>query len=371
MSKKVKKFSLGAVVFLCILAIVVGFASGFVGYALVTLSHDSDIYVSGDLSFHFLELGNANTGDCTLVKVGDTEVLIDAGSKTSSVPTIRKYLDNYVEDGVIEYVIVTHAHEDHYAGFATSETADSLFDIYEVTTIIDFAQITSGKADQDMYKDYQRELNEEIARGATHYTALECVKGENGATSTFELGSSVTMTILYQKYYETVASTENNHSVCTLFTQGDNNFLFTGDLEELGEKSLVEQNPSLPHCKLYKAGHHGSKTSSHNVLLSKISPEVVCVCCCAGNSEYTDNAENMFPTQDFINRISEYTDKVYVTTLGDIDDKKKFSSFNGNIVVKSNRDGIAVTCSNNDTILKDSDWFKKYRTMPDKWKKTA
>ena len=35
---------------------------------------------TSDLSIHFLMLGNEYTGDCTLIKVGDTEVLIDAGS---------------------------------------------------------------------------------------------------------------------------------------------------------------------------------------------------------------------------------------------------------------------------------------------------
>ena len=43
-----------------------------------------------DLSIHFMELGNKYTGDSTLIKVGDTEVLIDAGSKASSIPAIIK-----------------------------------------------------------------------------------------------------------------------------------------------------------------------------------------------------------------------------------------------------------------------------------------
>ena len=42
---------------------------------------------SAGLSIHFLELGVANAGDCTLIKVGNTEVLIDAGAK-------KKYCSN-------------------------------------------------------------------------------------------------------------------------------------------------------------------------------------------------------------------------------------------------------------------------------------
>ena len=84
----------------------------------VTGSIDADVVKNSNLSIHFLELGNKYTGDCTLIKVGSVEMLIDAGSKASSIPTIKAYLDTYVE-GDLDYVVVTHAHEDHYAGFAT------------------------------------------------------------------------------------------------------------------------------------------------------------------------------------------------------------------------------------------------------------
>ncbi len=365
--------------FMAILFLIIGAFVGFAGvYTYQVLSLKSDVFISGDLSFHFLELGNESTGDCTLVKAGNTEVLIDAGSKTSSVPTITKYLNNYVTDNTLEYVIVTHAHEDHYAGFATGENTDSIFDLYNIGTVIDFAQTTESKPNQNMYKDYQRELTEAVNKGAKHFTALQCAKETDGAKSVFNLTDNITMTVLYQKFYEEVSSTENNHSVCTLFTQGSNNFLFTGDLEEEGEKSLAESN-QLPHCVLYKAGHHGSKTSSHDVLLSEITPEICCVCCCAGNVEYLtrppQNLSNSFPTQDFINRISEYTSKVYVTTLGYIKYDENagkyvnngFTSMNGNIVVTSSKKGVEVNCSNNNILLKDTQWFKENRTCPQKW----
>ena len=93
-------------------------------------------------------------------------------------------------------------------------------------------------------------------------------------------------------------------------------------------------------------------------------------------------------TQDFINRISKYTDRIYVTTQVEftieIDEKtgeeymkavsSKFKSLNGNIVVTSNKDGVNVLCSNDNRVLKDTDWFnmditlngvtRKMRTWP-------
>lgn len=329
----------------------------------VSAKKTDDIITEGDLQIHFLELGNKYTGDCTYIRVGNTDVLIDAGSKASSIETIDEYLSKYVKDDIIEYVIVTHAHEDHYAGFATNEGRDSIFDLYECKTIIDFAQVESGKEEKTMYKNYIRERDAEVKRGATHYTAAQCV--EMGGV--FDLGGGVTMTILDSYFYYNRSSSENNHSVCTLFSDGTNSYLFTGDLEKEGEEKLVEMN-DLPQVKLYKAGHHGSKTSSSEKLLSVIKPEIVCVCCCCGSAQYTDILENQFPTQQFIDRVSVYTDAVYVTTFCENFKEGKFKSMNGNIVVILLDGVVSVRCSANTDKLKDTKWFKENRTVPDTWK---
>ena len=371
MAKRKKKFSKALTIFLAVLCFCMGATGGFYTYFKFTMPTASDtyepsanVYSTGDLVINFLELGNKYTGDCTYLKVGDTDVLIDAGSKASSVPTIDKYLKEYVTDGTLEYVIVTHAHEDHYAGFATNEDAESIFDLYECEVIIDFSQITSGKSEQKMYKNYIRERDAEVAAGATHLTAKECV--EQG-TDTFDLGAGVELEILDSYYYYHVSETENDHSVCVMINQGDKHFLFTGDLEQKGEEKLVQMN-KLPKVEVYKAGHHGSKTSSHEVLLEKIQPNIVCVCCCAGSSEYTKNTENQFPTQAFIDRVAPYTDKVYVTTLCLDYSNGKFESMNGNIRVTSGVSGVSVSCSNNNTILRETAWFKQERTCPAAWK---
>ena len=350
---------------LCILLSVVLLAVGILGGAwlyLRKITPASDSLPSGDLSIHFLELGNAYTGDCTYIKAGDTDILIDAGSRTTSIPAISAYLDNFVTDGKLEYVIVTHAHQDHYAGFATSEKMDSLFDLYECETIIDFA-MTNQKADAAMYSNYIRERDDEIAKGAVHYTAADCIAQ---GKAVFNLGAGIELKILNSYYYTNKASSENDYSVCCLISQGNNHYLFTGDLEEEGEEHLVEMN-NLPEVALYKAGHHGSKTSSSNALLKVIKPQTVCVCCCAGSAEYTDTKDNQFPTQAFIDRVAPYTDAVYVTTLCVDWEEKSYTSMNGNIIVSSAGGALTVTCSASDTKLKDTAWFKNNRKTPDAW----
>ena len=380
--------------FMCILALVVGLVSGFIANIMFTLpdsyeipdavqgsSHvhtngtiDVETVVTSDLSIHFLELGNKYTGDCTLVKVGNTELLIDAGSRANSISTIKTYVEQYCTDGVLEYVVVTHAHQDHYAGFATNAGTDSLFDLFEVETVIDFGDATNKTTSTKMYANYLRELGEEITAGATYHKALDCAKERNGAPREFDLDQSknIYFEILYHKFYETKASSENDYSVCLQVVHGEKKFLFTGDLEEDGEESLVEHNRSggmnagrLGQVEIYKAGHHGSKTSSSDALLNVIKPKIVCVCCCAGSSEYTSKNENQFPTQAFINRVSPYTSNIYVTTICVDYSQNKYESFNGNIVVCSTGTAdITLSFSNNSTNLKDTEWFKSNRTLP-------
>lgn len=320
----------------------------------------TDVIVDGDLSFHFMMLGNKYSGDSIYVKAGDTDILIDAGSKTTSVDAITDYLKDYVTDNVLEYVVVTHAHDDHYAGFLP---ADGIFNRFECGTIIDFPRTNNvGKTN---YNKYVENRQKEIEAGATHYTALECYNEQNGAKRIFSLSDDVNMEILYQKFYENDSADENNYSVCLRFVHGDREFLFTGDLEKEGEKSLAEKN-SLSQAELFKAGHHGSKTSSNDELLSVIRPKICVVCCSAGYNQYGAKEENVFPTQAFIDRISKYTDKVYVTTLGDpsFTDGADYLPMNGNVVVASGKDGVSVKCSASDVLLKDTLWFKNNRTAP-------
>lgn len=325
----------------------------------------------GSLEIHFPELGNSHAGDCIYIKAGDNDILIDGGSTYSSVKTIQDYLSDYVTDGVLEYVIVTHAHEDHYACFAGSSTYDSLFDLYKCETIIDFAQTTAATKERKIYQNYQKQLAEAIEEGATHYTAAECITEGH---SEFDLGYGITLTILDSYYYYNVSKSENDHSVCSMITYGEDSFLFLGDLEgdtatnnSKAEQYLIEMN-DLPEVTLYKASHHGSNTSSSEALLSVIRPEIVVFPCVAGSPEYTKVNENMFPTQQTINTVSVYTAQVYVTSLYDENAPGKVTSMNGNIVIRSDGVNVTVNCSASDTLLRDTDWFRENRDCPDAWK---
>lgn len=334
------------------------------------------IVKDGELSIHFLELGNYYAGDSVYIKAGEVDILIDAGSRASSSTMIHNYIKDYCTDGKLEYVIATHAHQDHIAGFVGTSTNPGIFDLYDCDVIIDYALKNTTSA---VSKNYEAARDKEVALGAKHYTAKDCIDGVNGASNVFQLTENISLEILNQKYYYEKTSDENDYSVCAILHYGENKFLFTGDLEESGERSLVELN-ELSHCKVFKGGHHGSRTSSNEILLSKITPEVVCVCCCAGSSEYTDNVDNMFPTQEFINRVAKYTDRIYVTTLAKYTIANKngveypkvngFTSMNGNIKITLDASKeVIANCSNNNLILKDTEWFNSFITLNGKERK--
>lgn len=322
------------------------------------------------LSVHFLELGNKYTGDCVFINAGEFEILIDAGSRADSVDDIYEYVKPYV-DGRLEYVVVTHAHQDHYAGFATKNYENSLFSKFDggIGTVVTFAQ-TNQKADKaGLYQYFENNVKTLKEKGTERKYVNEYF--ESGASPTVKINDNVSIEFLEHKFYHEKSKTENNYSVCfqIVETAGENvyRYLFTGDLEEDGEKDLVKQNAAkMGKTRLYKAGHHGSKTSTSQELLDLIDPDAICVCACAGSPEYTKNKDNQFPTQAFVDRV--YTKnagtQVFVTSLCVDYDANKFTSMNGNIVICSAGNSVTRYFSNNPTELRETEWFKTNRKLP-------
>ena len=322
------------------------------------------------LSVHFLELGNKYTGDCVFINAGEFEILIDAGSRADSVDDIYEYVKPYV-DGQLEYVVVTHAHQDHYAGFATKNYENSLFSKFDggIGTVVTFAQ-TNQKADKaGLYQYFENNVKTLKEKGTERKYVNEYFERE--ASATVKINDNVSIEFLEHKFYHEKSKTENNHSVCfqIVETAGENvyRYLFTGDLEEDGEKDLVTKNSAkMGKTRLYKAGHHGSKTSTSQELLDVIEPDTICVCACAGSPEYTKNKDNQFPTQAFVDRV--YTKnagtQVFVTSLCVDYDANKFTSMNGNIVICSTGNSVTRYFSNNATELRETEWFKTNRKLP-------
>lgn len=338
--------------------------------------HDEHLegVIYDDFQIQFLELGNEAAGDSIYIKAGDKDILIDAGSRQGSSTTLESQIDQYCTDKKLEYVIATHGDQDHISAFVGTKNNNNYNGIlyyYDVENIIYNQRTNKTTA---IYKDFINACDKQVEKGAVRTYASDFFENNNPKDSaTIQLSDYVTMTILWNKYYFTNSTDENNYSVCTLFTYTRNNeshnFLLTGDLEKEGEIELAKhydgssESLTLPHCDLFKGGHHGSATSSNDELLSKITPSICCVCSCCGTNEYTTDYSTQFITQAFINRISKYTDSVYCTSVYN-QEKKCVESMNGKITVSAGIDSeqkvqIGLAATNNLTKLKDSDWFNE------------
>ena len=68
----------------------------------------------------------------------------------------------------------------------------------------------------------------------------------------------------------------NNNSLVCKMNYKKNSILFTGDIEEIAEKKILElysKNLGILRADILKVGHHGSKTSSSLEFINAINPK--------------------------------------------------------------------------------------------------
>lgn len=102
-----------------------------------------------------------------------------------------------------------------------------------------------------------------------------------------------------------VVEDSNNSSLVIHTNLGGINWLFTGDLEESGEKSLMRQYPDMT-VDVLKVGHHGSDTSSTESFINYYRPNVALIS--AG-----ENNRYNHPHNDVIERLEHYELLIYRT----------------------------------------------------------
>ena len=85
----------------------------------------------------------------------------------------------------------------------------------------------------------------------------------------------------------------------------DKHFLFTGNLDEKGEKDLLKHYPNL-EVDVLKAGQHGSKNSTHPVFLEQLKPEITLI-------SVGKNNRTKLPHQETLTRLETINSKVYRT----------------------------------------------------------
>lgn len=88
---------------------------------------------------------------------------------------------------------------------------------------------------------------------------------------------------LFLLYPWATTNSRNDDSLVLYGTIGEHTWLFTGDLEEEGERQLIQRYPTLT-VDLLKVGHHGSQTSTQDFFLETIQPHTAWISAGENNS---------------------------------------------------------------------------------------
>lgn len=128
------------------------------GFGVVFFDIENSLQGDGSIKHYYgtsdnlpdVENKSIKPADCYLIKSGNTEILVDAGfrapSKYDSIAKVYqenviKKIEEYCTDGVLDFLIVTHADYDHIVGLAVD---GGILDYYSnndekyIKTIIDF-----------------------------------------------------------------------------------------------------------------------------------------------------------------------------------------------------------------------------------------
>ena len=206
------------------------------------------------LIVHFLDVGQ---GDSIFIELPNGKtMLVDAG-------------ENYHGQGIsdhgqtsgyhkLDYVVATHPHEDHIGSMPYIVRNFEIGSIY-------MPDVTANTA---TFESLLKAIKAKGLRVKHGRTGVHIIKDG-------ELTADI---IAPDKPDE---SNLNNSSIVLLLTFGNVSYLLTGDAET---KELNAIRADM-HATVLKAGHHGSKTSTTQTLLKKISPSVT-VISCGKNNDY-------------------------------------------------------------------------------------
>lgn len=216
----------------------------------------------GSFTIHFIDVGQA---DSALVTCDGHSMLIDGGNADDS-NLVYSVLQRETK-GHLDYVIGTHAHEDHIGGLSGAFEAD--------TADVTFCPVT--EYDSKAFRNFKARADE---RGGG-ITVPE-------VGDTFTLGEA-TVTIVA---VNSVPEDTNNTSIVIRIVYGDTSFLFTGDAEQETEEKILESDQDIESTVL-KVGHHGSSTSTSQAFLDAVSPTYAVISCGKDNSYEHPHSETL------------------------------------------------------------------------------
>ena len=160
------------------------------------------------------------------------------------------------ESGVqdIDFMVATHANSDHIGG---------LFDVLECFKVNNLLVPPSFESNE-LSKEFIKKARSKDVKIYAMTTG-----------SKLEFSSQIYLTALMPDEYTVEnESSDNNLSLVMRLDCYDTSFLFMGDLERDGENHMLNiLKNDIIDADVLKVGHHGSKTSSSEDFLEKVTPE--------------------------------------------------------------------------------------------------
>lgn len=223
----------------------------------------------------FLNIGQ---GDASLIrsKRGD-RILIDCGPNDTVIDQIQSKIGFWARH--IDLLIITHGDTDHFGG------CSDIIEHYTVSKVMINGVFDSKNEKYNQLLQQIKEKNIQI---------LPAI-----ANTYISLGDSIELQLLHPQtnlWGEDIRD-DNTESIVLLLKSKDIKVLFMGDADEIAEQKIIEQYPHLD-IDILKAGHHGSKTSTSDILLDAITPKQVII------SAGIDNRYS-HPHPDVINKLKD------------------------------------------------------------------
>jgi beta-lactamase superfamily II metal-dependent hydrolase len=206
---------------------------------------------------HVIDVGQ---GDAVLLVQDGQYALIDAGTEDCET-ALLSYLDQL---GVkeLQLLVMTHPHADHIGSMD--------------------AVLRHVKVDRlwmpDLEKAATYPASGALERVISAAEDTDVTVAVPAAGDTCALGSG-TITVLGTGL---AGDNLNNLSLATMFTAGEFRFLDTGDGEKEVEQALLDSGADLS-AAVFKAAHHGSRTSNTLAFLQAVRPRAVLISCGLNN----------------------------------------------------------------------------------------
>lgn len=210
------------------------------------------------LKISFLDVGQ---GDSILFQTpSGGKILVDGGSDNSVLSRLGSELSIFTKN--IDLVIATHDDSDHVAGLI------NVLKKYNAKVLLYSLPNSESPISKELI-NIAKERNVKVVQ----ITEPMIIKSDDG---------------LIIKIFFPVKNMEgaesNEASIVTQFIFGENKFLLTGDLPQVGEIFLKQKYGDQLKSNILKLGHHGSDTSTNPEFLQIVNPEVAIVSAGKNNS---------------------------------------------------------------------------------------